>query len=161
MIRKRAPVAGNVGRPIVRHPPDPMEVFMSTTRVRESVPALNTRNKIGLALAGVISLTNVPSVFQGGAPDGEVGPPMEVLLVGTVVGAIGLVAVVIAWRTGSRTALRVTAACLVVSLVTALPALFVDVPAFIKILVAVFTVITLVALVLMFSGDRRRQPVVD
>lgn len=134
---------------------------MSTTSVRESVPALNTRNKIGLAVAGLISLTNVPSVLEGGVPDGEVGPPMEVLLADTILGVIGLVAVVIAWRTGSSTALRVTAACLVISLVTALPALFVDVPSFIKILVAVFTIITLVALVLMFSGDRRRQPVVD
>ena len=133
---------------------------MSTTRVREPVPVLNTRNKIGLGLAGLISLTNVPSVFES-APDGEVGPPMEVLVLDTVLGVIGLVAVVIAWRTGSRTALRVTAACLVVVLVSALPALFVDVPDFIKIIVAVFTVLTLAALVLMFSGDRRPAPVVD
>jgi hypothetical protein len=137
-----------------------MEVDMSTTGVRESVPALNTRNKIGLVLAGVISLGNVPSVFEG-TPDGEVGPPMAVLLVGTVVGIVGLVTVVMAWRSASRTAIRVTAACLVISLVTALPALFVDVPSFIKVLVAAFTIVTLAALVLMFSGDRRPAPVVD
>jgi hypothetical protein len=134
---------------------------MNTTRVRESVPALNTRNKIGLAVAGLISLSNVPSVLEGGAPDGEVGPPVEVMLVDTIIGVIGVVAVVIAWRTGNRSAIRVTAACLVISLVTALPALFVDVPAGIKILVAVFTVVTLATLVLMFSADRRREPVVD
>ena len=133
---------------------------MSTTSVRESVPALSTRNKIGLVLAGLISLATSPACWRA-APDGEVGPPMEVLLVGTVVGVIGLVAVVIAWRRGSRTAIRVTAACLVISLVTSLPALFVDVPVFIKILVAVFTIVTLVTLVLMFSGDRRSTPVVD
>ena len=133
---------------------------MSTTTVRESAPALNTRNKIGLALAGLLSLSNIPSVIEP-APDGEVGPPMEVMLLDTVLGVIGLVAVVIAWRSGSKAALRVTGACLVVSLVTSLPALFVDVPSVIKILVAVFTVVTLVTLVLMFSGDRRRAPVVD
>lgn len=133
---------------------------MNTTRVREAGPILTTRNKIGLAIAGLISLANAPSVLEP-APDGEVGPPMVVLVADTVCGVIGLVAVIIAWRTGSRTAIRVTAAVLVVALVTALPALFVDVPAFIKILVAVFTVVTFAALVLMFSGDRRLKPVVD
>ena len=161
MGRKHAPVAGKAERLIVRRPLDHLEETMSTTSVRESVPTLSTRNKIGLVVAGLISLSNIPSVLEGGAPDGDVGPPMVVLVADTILGVIGVVAVVIAWRTGSRTALRVTAACLVVSLVTSLPALFVDVPSVIKILVAVFTVITLVALVLMFSGDRRPQPVVD
>ncbi|MEO5653391.1 MAG: hypothetical protein ABIN79_10125 [Marmoricola sp.] len=133
---------------------------MNTTRVRDAGPVLTTRNKVGLALAGLISLTNVPSVLEP-APGGEVGPPFVVMLADTVVGLIGLVAVIIAWRSGSRTAIRVAAACLVVALVTALPALFVEVPAFIKVLVAVFTLITLATLVLMFSGDRRRMPVLD
>ena len=133
---------------------------MNTTRVRESVPVLSTRNKIGLVLAGVISLGNAPSVLEP-SPDGEVGPPFIVLLADTLCGVIGLVAVVIAWRTGSRAALRVAAACLVIALVTALPALFVEVPAVVKLLVAAFTIATLVALVLMFSGDRRRAPVLD
>jgi Ca2+/Na+ antiporter len=137
-----------------------MEEAMNTTPVRDAGPTITTRNKVGLAIAGLISLTNVPSVFES-QPDGEVGPPMTVLVLDTLLGVIGLVAVVVAWRTASRTALRVTAACLVIAAVTALPALFVDVPAFIKIAVAVFTVITMVALVLMFSGDRQRQPVLD
>jgi hypothetical protein len=137
-----------------------MEEAMNTTPVRDAGPTITTRNKVGLAIAGLISLANVPSVFES-QPDGEVGPPMTVLVLDTLVGVIGLVAVVVAWRTASRTALRVTAACLVIAAVTALPALFVDVPAFIKIAVAVFTVITMVALVLMFSGDRQRQPVLD
>lgn len=133
---------------------------MNTTPVRDAGPTITTRNKVGLAIAGLISLTNVPSVFES-QPDGEVGPPMTVLVLDTLLGVIGLVAVVVAWRTANRTALRVTAACLVIAAVTALPALFVDVPAFIKIAVAVSTVITMVALVLMFSGDRQRQPVLD
>ncbi len=133
---------------------------MSTTRVRETGTVLNTRNKIGLALAGLISLVNVPSAFEA-QPKGEVGPPLVVLYADTVVGVVGLVAVVIAWRTGSRVAVRVAAACLVVALVTALPALFVGVPAVIKILVAGVTLVTLATLVLMFSGQRRREPVLD
>ena len=133
---------------------------MNTTRVRESVPVLSTRNRIGLVLAGVISLGNAPSVLEP-SPDGEVGPPFIVLLADTLCGVIGLVAVVIAWRTGSRAALRIAAACLVIALVTALPAFFVEVPAVVKLLVAAFTIATLAALVLMFSGDRRRAPVLD
>jgi len=133
---------------------------MSTTSVRETGPVLTTRNKIGLALAGVISLGNVPSVLAP-TPEGDVGPPFEVLLAGAICGVIGVVAVIIAWRTASRTATRVAAACLVIMMVTGLPALFVDVPALVKILVAAITVVTLAALVLMFSGDRRRAPVVD
>lgn len=133
---------------------------MNTTRVRDAGPVLTTRNKVGLALAGLISLINVPSVLEP-TPGGEVGPPFVVMLADTVVGLVGLVAVIIAWRSGSRTAIRVAAACLVVALVTALPALFVEVPAFVKVLVAVFTLITLATLVLMFSGDRRRMPVLD
>jgi hypothetical protein len=133
---------------------------MNTTRVREAGPVLNTRNKIGLGIAGLISLVNVPSVLEP-APDGDVGPPFVVLLADTVCGVIGLVAVVIAWRTGNRAAMRLAAATLVVALVTSLPAHFVDVPAAIKVLVAVFTVVVLASLVLMFSGDRRRAPVLD
>ena len=48
------------------------------------------------------------------------------------------------------------AACLVVMVLTSLPALFVDVPAPLKAAVALSLVVTLAALVLMFSGDRRR-----
>jgi hypothetical protein len=44
---------------------------------------------------------------------------------------------------------------------TALPAFFVDVPAFIKVLVSVFTVITIVSLVLMFTPTRRSTAVMD
>lgn len=133
---------------------------MNSTRVPEPVPVFNTRNKVGLAVAGLLCLGNVPSVLEP-SPDGDVGPPLVILLADTVVGIVGLLAVVIAWRTGNRTAVRVAAVCLVVALVTGLPALFVDVPAAIKILVAAFTVVTLATLVLMFSGDRRRAPVVD
>ena len=133
---------------------------MSMTKVRGTATVLSTRNKVGLGVAGLICLINVPSVLES-APAGEVGPPMVVLLADTVVGVLGVVGVVIAWRSSSRAAMRVVAACLVVALVTALPALFVAVPATIKVLVAVFTLISLASLVLMFSGDRQRQPVLD
>ncbi len=120
----------------------------------------STRQRIGLVLSGLINLSNIPSAFSP-TPDGETGPPYAILVLGSVLGVIGLVATVMAWR-GNRAALRVAAGALVINVITALPAFFVDVPAFIKALVAFSVVLTVTALVLMFSaGVRRAVPVTD
>ncbi len=121
--------------------------------------ATSTRQKVGLVIAGLINLGNIPSVFTP-TPDGEVGPPYAVLLLASVLGVIGLVATVLAWR-GNNAALRVAAGALVINVLTSLPAFFVDVPAFIKALVALSVVVTMIALVLMFSPARRPVPAMD
>ena len=46
-------------------------------------------------------------------------------------------------------------------MLSAMPAFFVDVPAFIKVLVTVFVIVTLTSLVLMFSPARRSTTVMD
>ena len=120
---------------------------------------INTRQRVGLVIAAVLSAISVPSAFFP-TPDGEEGPPYGILVLGTVLGVIGLVAVVLAWR-GSRGALRVVAGTLVINLLTALPAFFVDVPAWLKLGVGVSTLITVAAIVLMFSGARRPVAVLD
>ncbi len=71
-----------------------------------------------------------------------------------------MVAAVLAWR-GNRVALRVAAGAIVIATLTGLPAFFVDVPMAIKALVGVSVLITVVAVVLMFSGARRPASVVD
>jgi hypothetical protein len=119
----------------------------------------STRQKVGLVLAGLISLINIPGAFSP-TPDGETGPPYAILLLGSVLGVVGLVAAVIAWR-GNRAALRVAAGTLVVNALTSLPAFFVDVPAFIKLAVAGSIIVTVVTLILMFSTTRRPVPVLD
>ncbi len=53
------------------------------------------------------------------------------------------------------------AGALVINVITAMPAFFVDVPAFIKALVALSVVITVATLVLMFSTARRPVPALD
>lgn len=121
---------------------------------------LTTKNKVGLALAGLLGLADVPS-FLTGAPDGETGPPQGILILDSILGVITIVAVVIAWRSASGAALRVAAGARIVSMLTALPAFFVDVPAFIKVLVTVFVIVTLTSLVLMFSPARRSTTVMD
>ena len=119
----------------------------------------SARQKIGLLLAGFLSLTAVPSVLTP-TPDGEVGPPFGILLLSTVLGVIGLAAVVAAWR-GNRTALRIAAGAVILNMLTSLPAFFVDVPAWVKLLVGVSVLISITSLVLMFSPARRPVPVLD
>ena len=117
------------------------------------------RQKTGLVLAALISVANIPWVFSP-TPDGQEGPPYAVLLVGAILGVVGLVAAVTAWR-GNGTALRVCAGALIVNLLMTLPAFFVDVPAWIKAASAFFTLLTIAAVVLMFSTSRRPVPVTD
>ena len=119
----------------------------------------STRQKVGLVLAGLLNLANVPSALVP-TPDGEVGPPYAILVLGSVLGIIGLVATVLAWR-GNRAALRVAAGAIAINVIAALPAFFVDVPASIKALVALSVIVTVTALVLMFSPAPRPVPALD
>ncbi|KAA1397271.1 hypothetical protein [Aeromicrobium ginsengisoli] len=121
---------------------------------------LTTKNKVGLALAGLLGVLDLPSFLEAPS-DGEVGPPLGILILGSICGLITIVAVVIAWRSASGAAIRVVAGARIVSMLTALPAFFMDVEAFIKVLVTVFTILTLTSLVLMFSPARRSAAVMD
>ena len=86
---------------------------------------------------------------------------MAILVLGSVLGVIGLVAVVIAWRSGNRAAIRVAAGALIINLLASLPAFFVDVPAGIKLLVGIGVLVTVLAVALMFSPSRQSVPVMD
>lgn len=112
-----------------------------------------TRQRVGLVLAALFFLVNLSSAFTP-TPDGEVGPPFAVLLADSVLAALGLVAVAVAWRTGRRSAQLVLAACVVLILLTALPAFFVPVPAWVKSMVAVSFLWGLGSLVLSLGGPR-------
>jgi hypothetical protein len=131
---------------------------MSTITTKTATSQRTRNQKIGLVLCGLYSLANVPSALIP-TPEGEAGPPLGVLVVGSFLGVVGLVCTVLAWR-GSDVALRVAAGAIIVVTLTGLPAFFVDVPMAIKALVAVSVVLTVVAVALMFSG-RRPSPVVD
>jgi hypothetical protein len=124
-----------------------------------TAPALNTRNKIGLAIAGVLGLLDCAALFL--TPGSEPGPPFGILVLDTILGVITVVAVVIGWRAARRSALRVAAGARILSAITALPAFFVDVPAALKLLVSVFVVVTVVAVVLMLAPARRTTAVTD
>lgn len=130
---------------------------MTTTASHStSAPATwSTKNKVGLGLAIFYAITNLPSALFPSDTGGQDGPPMAILWVCTVLSAVALVAGIVAWRSGSRPAARLTAASLIVVTLTSLPAFFVDVPAGLKILVAAGVVWTVVFTVLMFSPAKR------
>ena len=132
---------------------------MSSTTIAPSRARVTGKQKAGLVICLIFGLGNIPSVLTP-TPDGEEGPPMAILVIGSILGVVALVAAILAWR-GSRLAMRIGAGAIIVMTLTGLPAFFVDVPMFVKALVAASVVLTVVAVVLMFSGDRRPAPVVD
>ena len=121
---------------------------------------ISGRQKAGLVIAGLLSLVNAVGAFFP-TPEGEEGPPLAVLVLGSILGVVGLIGVFIAWRTGNQAAFRVIAGALVINVIASLPAFFVDVPAGVKLAVAISVVITVLAIVLMFSAARRPAAVLD
>jgi hypothetical protein len=131
----------------------------STTTDAPSRARVTGKQKAGLVICMIYGFANIPSVLTP-TPDGEEGPPMAILVIGSILGVVALVAAILAWR-GSRVAMRVGAGAIIVLTLTGLPAFFVDVPMFVKGLVAFSVVLTVVAVVLMFSGDRRPASITD
>lgn len=115
--------------------------------------------KIGLVLCGLYCAANVTSMFTPTPEGSGDAPPYGILVLGTLCGVVGLVATVMAWR-GSPVGYRVAAGAIVVATLTGVPAFFVDVPMWVKAMVAASVLITIAAVVLMFSS-RRPAPVVD
>jgi hypothetical protein len=117
-------------------------------------------NKAGLIIAFVLGLLDLTSPFQP-TPDGNDGPPYAILLIDAVLGLITVIAVVIAWRTARRGAVRIAAGARIISVVTALPAFFVDVPAALQAVVGLFAVITIACVAMLLAPSRRPVPVSD
>jgi len=112
-----------------------------------------TKNKVGLGLAVLYAVVNIPTVFI--PVDNGDGPPFAIGLICTVLAVVATVAGVVAWRRGSRPAARLTAASLIVITLTALPAFFLDVPAGVKVVAAVGVLVMVAIVALMFSGPQR------
>jgi hypothetical protein len=121
---------------------------------------VTTRTRVGLVLAALLAVGDVVSAFFP-TPDGVVGPPLPIVVLGGLLGIATLAAVVVAWRSGRRGALWTVAGTRVLSALAALPAFFVDVPALVKLLVAVFVVLTIVSVALVLAPARRTAAVTD
>jgi hypothetical protein len=114
----------------------------------------STRQKVGFVIAGLICVGNIASVLFP-TPDGQDGPPLLILVLDALLGVVGLIAIVMAWRTGNRAAIRVASGAIIVAMVTGLPAFFVDIPIEIKAATGVFGLLTIAAVVLMLSPSRQ------
>jgi hypothetical protein len=119
-------------------------------------------NKAGLIIAGVLGLLDIVSLFTpNGDETSQDGPPDAIIWLDGLLGVITVVAVVIAWRTGRRGFVRLAAGARIISALTALPAFFVEVPAWLKVLVGVFGVLTVICVVMMLTPPARTSPVTD
>src|SRR5690242_6163047 len=116
--------------------------------------AVTTRMKVGLVLAILLGLANIPFLFSP-TPDGQDGPPYAVLVLSAVLGVVSVVTAVVAWRSGSRTAIRVTAATVIINAVTTIPALFADIDAGIKVAAAATILASVASVVLIFGRTAR------
>lgn len=116
-------------------------------------PALSRAQWTGLVLGGLMSLAAIPPLSP---PEGEVGPPLAIVVLASATGVVGVVAAVLAWRTHAPVWRRVLAGALLVNAVSALPAFFVpEVPLLLVVLAAALVVLTLVVVALLFTGPRR------
>lgn len=113
-----------------------------------TAPALTTKNRIGLGLAAVIGVADCVAYFLP-TPEGDVGPPTEILVLGLVLGVVTLVAVPLAWRSGSRATIWTIVGARVLSALTALPVFVVDAPTATVLIISGFLVLTVVAVVLL------------
>lgn len=117
--------------------------------------SLSPSNRIGLAMAFLLGLINVPMFLRDAPAPGAVGPPTVVLVTESLCGVVTVVAVTSGWWRGSTRAVRLAAGALIVSVLTAVPAFFLDRPALNKLLLAVLLGATLTSVVLMLTPSRR------
>jgi hypothetical protein len=119
---------------------------------------LSVKNKIGLVLAGLLGVTDMASLLGPQPGPGEEGPPMAVLIAGSILGLLTVVAVIYVFRTASRTGSRIVAGTRILSMITALPAFFVEgVPAGLVALAAVGVVVTLLTVWLVLSKPAQQS----
>lgn len=127
-----------------------------TASTATSAPAarhgLPGRVKAGLIVAIILGLGDLVSIFMVPTDTGaDDGPPIPILILATVLGAVTLGAIWVAWRTSSRRAIRVIAGTRILSALTSLPAFFVDIPVGLLVFTAIGVVLTVICLVLILS----------
>jgi len=65
-----------------------------SSSTQTAAPPWTTRNRVGLVLAGLYGLGNIPSVAAS-TPEGVVGPGLQILVVDSVLGLAAVVAVIV------------------------------------------------------------------
>ena len=109
---------------------------------------------IGLILSAILGVIDVLTVTGAGADD---GPPAFILVTSLVLGVVTLVGVAMAWR-GNARGIPIIVVSRVLSVLSAIPAFFVDeAPDWAPPVVGVGIVITIAAIALIYSGQRKTE----
>lgn len=128
----------------------------TTTTQQTGVSMYTTANKVGFVLALLLGLVNVVSLASP-TPEGEVGPPLAILVVDAVLGVGIIVAVLIGWVRRRKAAIRAATVMLILAAITALPAFVADVPSGIVAVAGVYVLLTIVTIVLMLKAGPRTK----
>ena len=119
--------------------------------------ALNTANlKFGLAISGLLALTDVAGLAGTGSAD---APPFPVIAFSAVVGLVTFAAMRSAWRR-VPSALKVVIGSRVVSSLLSLPPFFVGAPTWVRIACAVTIAVTVLAVGLLLPYVRSSRAAV-
>jgi hypothetical protein len=112
---------------------------------------MSTLYRSGLVLLGVLSLLDLTApLYTDGAH-----PPMVIAVIGSVLGLVSIVLVVLAWRGRAAAAVGLSV-IRVLSALTAVPAFYVGgVPGPIMALAGSFIILTVLGVVLTLAGLRR------
>jgi hypothetical protein len=118
-------------------------------------PALSARNKAGLVLAILLGLALIASVNAGSTNRSD-GPPVALARVGAVLGLVLAIAAIYMWVSRNRLGGRIVAGLLFLEAVPNVGALFIAaVPAYVKVGLAAFVVVAIVAVVLVLAPPKR------
>jgi len=117
---------------------------------------MSTAYRAGLVVLGVLSVVDLAAPLL---TDGET-PPLVIALIGSGLGLLSLILIVLAWRGRVAAALGVVVLRLL-SALTAVPAFVFDgVPTVPKVLAGIAITLTVIGSVLVFAGLRRPAPAV-
>ncbi|MBA2322926.1 MAG: hypothetical protein H0V92_02505 [Pseudonocardiales bacterium] len=113
---------------------------------------------VGLVILGLLSAFDVlsPAVFPPNGP-GEVGPPLWIVVLTVALGLVSLALIALLVRGGGRGVAGGLVASRVLSALTDVPPFFIDgVPGWIRVVVAVLIVLTVIGCVLVAPALRGR-----
>jgi hypothetical protein len=117
---------------------------------------MSTAYRAGLVVLGVLSVVDLAAPLL---TDGET-PPLSIALIGSGLGLLSLILIVLAWRGRVAAALGVVVLRLL-SALTAVPAFVFDgVPTVPKVLAGIAITLTVIGSVLVLAGLRRPAPAV-
>lgn len=127
---------------------------MTDVTTTERPATYSTLNKVGFVLALILGVLNVVSLASP-TPEGEVGPPLIILVVDAVLGVGIIVSVLIGWIKARKAAIRAATVMLILAALTALPAFTAPgLPTPIVVVAAIYVLLSIVTIAFMLKPAR-------